>query len=158
MNETTCTLDPAFANLAYAYWGKGEKIRFFGTIQRNRKDILKQIKNMAWDIYHLFNTSLSYQKENDLSRLYYPVFYTNDNRLADIGEDLKLQGVAIDNVKNQVFPHYTESVWKKILTIREQYNYLGYDKLRKRNAKRKEVDTIALCKELERELLEVLNQ
>lgn len=158
MNEVTCTLDPAFANLAYAYWEKGEKIRFFGTIQRNRKDILKQIRNMAWDIYHLFNTSLSYQKENDLSRLYYPVFYTNDNRLADIGEDLKLQGVAIDNIKNLVVPHYTESVWKKILTIREQYNYLGYDKLRKRNAKRKEVDTIALCKELEKELLEVLNQ
>ena len=66
MNEVTCTLDPAFANLAYAYWEKGEKIRFFGTIQRNRKDILKQIRNMAWDIYHLFNTSLSYQKENDL--------------------------------------------------------------------------------------------
>lgn len=78
--------------------------------------------------------------------------------MADIGEDLKLQGVAIDNIKNIVVPHYTESVWKKILTIKEQYNYLGYDKLRKRNAKRKEVDTIALCKELEKELLEVLNQ
>lgn len=156
MNEVTCTLDPAFANLAYAYWERGEKIRFFGTIQRNRKDVLKQIRNMAWDIYHLFNTSLSYKKENDLCRLYYPVFYTNDNRLADIGEDLKLQGVSIDNITNLVVPHYIESIWKKILTLKEQYNYLGDDKLRKRNAKRKEVHTMDLYKKLEADLLEVL--
>ncbi|MCH5155611.1 MAG: hypothetical protein J1F69_03305 [Clostridiales bacterium] len=81
-------------NLAKLLFIHGTKITFFGKIQKGRKDIVKNLRNMAWDIFHLnniFNGMLIPRKGIDFV---IPFFITYDRRLKDIAPIYKLKSIA----------------------------------------------------------------
>lgn len=90
-------------NLAKLFFKYGTDIKFLGKIQKGRKDIVKNLKNMAWDIFHLQNTfnNLSIIPEN--ADFIIPFFITYDQRLKEIAPIYKLKSAAF--VKNGYIKH-----------------------------------------------------
>lgn len=152
-NDTICTSDAMFLNIAEAFWNYGTKIRFFGKVQKGKKDILTILKNMSWDLFHWSHTSLnfnfSYNYQSDIS---IPLIYSIDARFLELTKYARIEGVAIDNKSKVSYPYFNTSVLNK-LSHEEQLMYLGSDALHRRNENRKNVNTIKICKELEKALL-----
>ena len=82
-------------NLAKLFFMHGTNIRFFGKIQKGRKDIIKNLKNMAWDIFHIHftmnNMTIQVAPEADFT---IPFFVTYDERLKDIIPVYKIRSAA----------------------------------------------------------------
>ena len=152
--EVTCTMDMVAINIAIAYWEQGTKLRFFGKVQKGRKDILNVLHNMAWDVFHWTQTLLDFKtttrKGADIN---IPLFYSVDMRFLELSEMIKLEAVAIDKRKNITFPHLQSNRLREILSDDELKEYFGPESLRQRNEKRGYVDTEKIYKELESELL-----
>ena len=73
------------ANLAKLYFLYDRKIKFFGKIQKGRTDMIKNLQNMAWDIFHIHNTMYSAATPTAFqTSIVIPLFITFDNRLKDI--------------------------------------------------------------------------
>lgn len=85
-------------NLAKLFFIHGTKIKFFGKIQKGRKDIISNLKNMAWDIFHLQNTFNNLSIISDELDFIIPFFITYDQRLKDIAPIYKLKSAAF--IKN----------------------------------------------------------
>lgn len=94
-------------NLARIYFDKGHTCGFFGGIYKKDKDIIKTIKNMAWDIFHLrmINEGAGYYTEESADVLI-PYFYTYDRRLNDIKSCYNLRALVINDKTSEVFSFY----------------------------------------------------
>lgn len=81
--------------IAKTFFTFGQKIGFFGKIQKNRTDILKTLKNMAWDLWHIrqLEHSLAKRPEN-LARYFFPALLTFDKDLLAIMDLYSLKSVA----------------------------------------------------------------
>ena len=153
--EVTCTMDMVAINIAIAYWEQGTKLRFFGKVQKGRKDILNVLRNMAWDVFHWTQTLLDFKtttrKGADIN---IPLFYSVDMRFLELSKIIKLKAVAIDKRKNITIPHLESNRLREFLSDDELKEYFGPEALRQRNEKRGYVDTEKIYKELEIELLD----
>lgn len=95
-------------NLAKVYFTMGSSCGFFGKIHIGNKNILKQLKNMTWDLMHLrfmdySSMFFNVQKGDALI----PFFFTYDKRLLDIRECYNLQALAINPYNYSTIPLYT---------------------------------------------------
>lgn len=81
-------------NLAKLFFTHGTNLKFFGKIQKGRKDIIKNLKNMAWDIFHLHCTLSNFVQVPNKADFVIPFFVTYDKRLKDIAIIYKLKAVA----------------------------------------------------------------
>lgn len=153
-NEVTCTSDMSFVNIGLAYWDQGTDLRFFGKVQKGKKNILSVLRNMAWDIFHWMHTALNFkvdlQKSADVN---IPMFYSVDSRFLELSKIIKLKAVAIDKNTNVIYPQFELNRLGEFMSLEEQKVYLGAEALRKRNENRGCVDTEKIYKELEIELL-----
>ncbi len=153
-NEDVCTLDMMFINIAEAFWKQGTKLRFFGKVQKGRKNIVDVLKNMAWDLFHWVHTSLNFNHSlNYDSDISIPLIYSIDKRFLELTEYAKMDGVAVDNRSKIAHPHYKQDLLDDYFSYEEQVHYLGADSLHKRNQNRRNVDTTELCRKLEQQLL-----
>lgn len=84
-------------NLGKLFFQYGTKIKFFGKIQngKNKDDMLKNLKNMAWDIFHihLCYDNLIFSSANYIDFVL-PCFITYDKRLKDIEQIYKINKIA----------------------------------------------------------------
>lgn len=94
-------------NLAKMYFNKGHTCGFFGGVYKKNRDIVKTIKNMAWDIFHLrkINDGASYYIDENADVLI-PYFYTYDKRLNDIKLCYSVRASVVNDKTNEVFPFY----------------------------------------------------
>ena len=90
-------------NLAKLFFNYGTNIKFFGKIQKGRKDTIKNLKNMAWDIFHLHNTFNNLSIIPEKADFLIPFFITYDQRLKDIAPIYKLKSAAF--IKNGFHKH-----------------------------------------------------
>lgn len=107
-------------NLAKLLFQYGTKIKFFGKIQKNRNDIISNLQNMAWDIFHLHNTlnNLS-QQTTDAADFTIPFFVTYDRRLHDIIPLYKIKNAAF--IKNTTMKHINYLTDIIDPTIKQEY-------------------------------------
>ena len=153
-NEVTCTSDMGFVNIGLAYWEQGTKLRFFGKVQKGKKNILNILRNMAWDIFHWMQTALNFKVDPQKSAcINIPMFYSVDSRFLELSKIIKLKAVAVDKNTNVTYPKFELNRLDEFLSFEEQKVYLGAEALRKRNENRVYVDTEKIYKELEIELI-----
>lgn len=71
--------------VAKAYFHKGQNHKFFHDVQKNKKDILNIVRNMAWDMCHVRQLEQSFaQKPSDTARYFFPALLTYDQGLIEI--------------------------------------------------------------------------
>jgi hypothetical protein len=97
--------------LALSFFKSGQKIGFFGKFQRRNTNIIRDIKNSAWDAFHL--RSMEYvmlfhkQKKADLT---IPFFYSIDRRLNEIRQMIKLKMIILDYDSMNYYPFYANDI------------------------------------------------
>lgn len=93
--------------LAYDYYKGCGGEYFFRKIQSKAKNIVKEIKNMAWDIFHLKSLEWEYVLYDSIADINIPYFCTYD---AGILEELKkyfeLDALAVCSRTKETFPFY----------------------------------------------------
>lgn len=139
-------------NLAYEYFKKGNNISFFRKIQKNRKGVLEDIKNMAWDIYHLRSNIIEFKTfDRKKTDTVIPVFVTYDNDLNDIRKLFQLKSIIIHNKSNWNRPtYYINRVNSKFM---KKYGSIEAQMTRTMNGRKKSSDIyIGLIMNLEKEL------
>lgn len=71
--------------IASEFFERGQDFLFFGKVQKNKKDILKIIKGMAWDLYHVRQLEKMVTiRPNNSARYYFPSLLTCDKRLVEV--------------------------------------------------------------------------
>jgi len=83
-NEELRLFDYCFINLAKMFYDNPQ-LRFFKKIQKNNKQIIETIENMAWDVFHLKFLGKSVQPaQNDAGIIIIPMFISKDKGLNEI--------------------------------------------------------------------------
>lgn len=138
--------------LAKQYFQHGQDYYFFGKVQKGRTDVVKIIKNMAWDLFHMrmLEAGCAY-KSSKKSDVFVPCFFTYDKRLHQVKECYELKSMAINNKTYQRFTFYAKT--DEIVEYIKKYSTA--EKLLERNANRSTVNVDKLIKELEKDISSV---
>jgi len=130
-------------NLAKLYFMYGTKIGFFSKIQKGNKNIIKNLKNMAWDIFHIHNTinNLAIQT-NKIIDITVPLFVTYDKRLKDILPIYKLKAAAFIKNSSQKWLNYVTNIIDPV--IQNEYFVLQAYENRLNRMKENNVDEKSL--------------
>lgn len=104
--------------IADTYFDKGQKLKFFRKIQKGSKKNIKDLKNMAWDLFHIHQMErnfciMSYQTE-DFS---IPLFLTFDKGLSEIIQLCSINTIAYNKKDMTILPFY-----KAISKLEEMMN------------------------------------
>ena len=155
-NYDTCTCDTFSQILALEFWRRGTQFSFFSKIQKGNRDLIKNIKNMAWDFFHIISAQLNFsyilEEQADINM---PLFCTADKRLQDLCKITKLQCVAVDHINHTANPVYENSALNELFSWEEQRELFGAKALHYRNQNRKNVNTKILSECLEEELRKI---
>ena len=93
--------------LAKRYFTEGQKLSFFGKIQRRRTDILKVIQNMTWDLFHLRMLEVGCMAlTSPHADFFVPYLFTFDKRLRQIKNCYALDALAVNTKGLERFPFY----------------------------------------------------
>lgn len=94
--------------LAKRYFSEGQKLRFFGKIQKNRTDILEVIQNMTWDLFHLRMLEFGcIALTSTHADFFVPYMFTYDERLRQVKDCYALDALAVNAKGFERFPFYT---------------------------------------------------
>lgn len=103
------------AAVARAYFDRGQDLTFFGKIQRGRKDLLDQLSNMAWDLWHIRQLeeglTLSIRPE---ARYYFTALLTFDKRLIEIMDLYALRSFGYNASRDVQIPVYSGD-WFRVI-------------------------------------------
>lgn len=106
-DEQMATIFAREAVIARAYFERGQDLTFFGKIQRGRKDLLDQLSNMAWDLWHIRQLeeglTLSIRPE---ARYYFTALLTFDKRLIEIMDLYALRSFGYNASRDVQIPVY----------------------------------------------------
>lgn len=110
MNDELCVMMQPELILAKHYFEQGQKCTFFGKIQRNNDKILENIKNMAWDLFHLRMLEQGCAiRMNENADVNIPYFCTYDRRLLNVKKCYELKSMAINYRTGEKFPFYSKT-------------------------------------------------
>ena len=93
--------------LAKAYFERGQKFDFFGKIQKNKDDILVQLANMAWDLWHIrqMEEVMTFPPLNG-ARYHLPALLTFDKRFIEVIDLYPMKSIAYNVVNPCLIPFY----------------------------------------------------
>lgn len=150
MTSKICKMMMPEMNLAKLYFTKGGTCGFFGKIHVGNKDMLNQLKNMAWDLMHLrfvdYSSTMFNAKKGDAL---IPYFFTYDKRLQEIRSCYNLQTLAINMRNHAVIPIYAFN--DGVLDLAKEH--CTFDKRKERMNKTPDLDKLIL--ECEQEVLKL---
>ena len=96
--------------MAYDYYNNSENaVGFFKKIQKKQVSLIKNIKNMAWDIFHITFTIRQCLVRLDETNLMIPYFATYDKGLSKILKYYEMEALAICYRTQEYFPYYSIS-------------------------------------------------
>ena len=96
--------------MAYDYYNNSENtVGLFKKIQKNQVSLIKNIKNMAWDIFHITFTIRQCLVRLDETNLMIPYFATYDKGLSKILKYYEMEALAICYRTQEYFPYYSIS-------------------------------------------------
>jgi len=143
-------IDLCLLEIAAVYFHKKQKLSFFGKIQKGNKDILAEIRNLTWDIFHLrhqeFLLGVEPVKGIDVNLV---LFCTLDKRLIEIKDIIKLKAIAYNKRTLNHYPFYDLENVKKMLTKEEMHEYFQIDKHIDRVSTKLSIDFESVITDLE---------
>lgn len=151
--NTMCIREIIIAN---EYFKNGSKLSFFGKIQKDRSDLLKIVRNMAWDLYHLGQierdfTKVSWNNECDY---YIPALLTYDKRLIEIIELYPLNAIAVSCDGRELFPSYNLTKFLSLNNISNEIDkYFSNEFKKYRDLKRCNCNIELIVNQLEEEVV-----
>lgn len=142
--------------LAYLYFDNNKQVnKFFEKIQPNSTNVLPKIEGMAWDLFHIWDMpSEMATLSNSNNAIVLQSLVTGDVALANITKMNPIKRMVFYNKEAQV--EYTYSLQdvecdKKILDLIESHT-------KNRESICVDIDLNCLAKQLEEELMKILNQ
>ena len=94
--------------MAYDYYHNSENtVSFFRKIQKNQNNLIKSIKNMAWDLFHITITIRQCLVKQTETNLTIPYFATYDKGLSKILKYYEMEALAICYRTQECFPFYS---------------------------------------------------
>jgi hypothetical protein len=148
-------VDLCLLEIAAVYFEKKQNLAFFGKIQKGNKEILTDIKNLTWDVFHLrhqeFLLGVEPVKGIDVNLV---LFCTLDKRLIELKDIIKLKAIAYNKKTLNHYPFYDFENVKKMLTQDEMYNYFQIDKHIDRVSSKVTIDYDRLIADLENKVYE----
>lgn len=117
MNVELCVMMQPELILAKYYFEQGQNCLFFGKIQRNNEKVLDNIRNMAWDLFHLRMLEEGCTiRMNNKADVNIPYFCTYDQRLLNVKSCYELKSMAINYRTGEKTPFYskTEEIFEYI--------------------------------------------
>jgi len=163
-HSTLATMSIREAAVARAYFIRGNDLKFFGKIQKNSKsDILKLLRNMAWDMWHVrqLEQSITFEPSKQ-ARYFFPALLTFDRKFVEIMDLYPLKACAFKIGSSQPMPFFDGDPFRLIATDDEDgtsavKKYFSGDAIAAREAVRDNVraNFASVVASLEAELLAV---
>lgn len=104
--------------VARAYFTNGQKLAFFGKIQKkSKKDILALLSNMAWDMWHVrqMELTMTFSPERK-ARYFFPAILTFDHKFIEIMDLYPLKACAFKIGSFHPLPFYDGDPFRLIAT------------------------------------------
>lgn len=149
--------------LARAYFERSQSMRFFSKAQKSRKDLLKILRNMAWDLTHIRRMELCMAAGGRSgARYFFPALLTFDKGLIEVLDLYPLKALAFEARRAEPLPFFSGEVLDLVATSEEgrasfSRRFYSVDarttRARRRQSARKNFHLIV--DRLERELAEV---
>jgi len=94
--------------IARAYFQQGQKLTFFGKVQKGRADLLQNLSNMAWDLLHIRHLEEGMTlKISPGARYFFTSLLTFDKRLIEIIDLYPLRSLAYKTGGGGILPVYS---------------------------------------------------
>lgn len=141
-------------NIACELFEKGYDFTFFGILQNKREDIIKDIKNMSWDLFHLRNMEFTMSiMRNPKVDFIVPLMFSFDKKFNRLRKITKLRLFINDTKTLQYYPIYEENTVLKYFDEKEMMKYFGIEAKtnRLKNVRKVKIDKVIA--KLEEELL-----
>ncbi|PHM36079.1 hypothetical protein Xmau_04360 [Xenorhabdus mauleonii] len=149
--------------LAKVYFERGQEFDFFGKIQKNKGDLLVQLANMAWDLWHIrqMEEMMTFTPSKE-ARYLFPALLTFDKRLIEVIDLYPMKSIAYNVVNPHPMPFYSDD-WINFFSP-DQINitldiarYFSEESRASRNARRYLADAQLpeIASRLEAELLQL---
>lgn len=91
---------------AHKYFKEGQKFKFFSKIQKNKDDLILNLKNMAWDIYHIRSMENAFRSiDFKNSRYFFPALLTFDKGMIELMQLYPLRAIAFNN-EGALYPFF----------------------------------------------------
>lgn len=120
-----------FVEVAFNFFERGNQYRFFKKIQINARNILKDLRNMAWDIYHLWSLESACSTVDMGADLLVPYFYCFDKGLLELKECFDLETLFVNNTTGERICFYHKHSYP--IDIIEKYRSIEKEKIRREN-------------------------
>jgi hypothetical protein len=93
--------------IAREYFSRGQKLKFFGKIQRNNKNIFNSLDGMAWDLWHVrqLEEAMTFKLSKN-ARYFFPALLTFDKRLIEVIDLYPLKACAFKDGDCEAMPFY----------------------------------------------------
>lgn len=106
-DQRMATMNARETALARAYFERGQKLAFFGKVQSKKQDLIEQLQNMAWDLWHVRSMEQALVlKPSAHARFFFPAFLTFDKRLIEVIDLYPLKACAFSTEEGQPMPFY----------------------------------------------------
>ncbi|WP_431225396.1 hypothetical protein ACQ86O_12040 [Serratia sp. L9] len=149
--------------LAKAYFERGQKFDFFGKIQKNKDDILVQLANMAWDLWHIRQMEeVMTFTPSKRARYLFPAFLTFDKKFIEVIDLYPMKSLAYNVVNPRPMPFYSDDLINLFSpdqnnTTLDIHHYFSEERSASRDARRHRVraQLPEIVNRLEAELLQL---
>jgi len=93
--------------LARQFFERGQDFRFFRRVQLGRPNVIAELKNMAWDLFHVryLETRMGHV-EADRARYFFPAILTQDKGLVEVLDIGALRAIAYNGNSWETVPIY----------------------------------------------------
>jgi hypothetical protein len=111
-DNTLATFGGRETVLARAYFERGQDLNFFGRVQKKNDDLLRVLKNMAWDLSHARRMELGITLRPDSrARYFLPALLTFDKDFIEVLDLYPLKACAFEEKSNIPMPFF-DGDWK----------------------------------------------
>lgn len=144
-------LHPCASNLAKLFYDD-PNLKFFKRIQKNNKNIVATIENMAWDLFHLRFLEFAVETSHENKKIVLvPIFITKDNGLNEIRKAYQLKCL-FQNIKTG---KVIRSYYMNVITEDYVKKYSDDQSIKKRIEEQHDFN--ALSKKIEKMILDDIN-
>ena len=121
-NHTIQAFSPCANNLAKMFY-ENTNLKFFKKIQKNNNNLINNIENMAWDLFHLRYLEKINEFNNKRDIICIPIFISKDKGLNEIRKAYQIKCMFKNNLNNQCLCYYQ-------MNSIDDANYFNYFKIK----------------------------
>lgn len=144
-DSVLATLGGRETALARAYFERGQNMSFFRKVQKNNADLLKTLRNMAWDLSHVRRMELTMTAQPTSSaRYFFSALLTFDKGLIEVLDLYPLKALAFKVGSVEPMPFFAGNWFDLIADHAEgkaafQMRYYSEESISSRNMRRSSV-------------------